>query len=294
VLPQLSPIPVSRLAAVACHFNPGNYTRPRENFLRFRDLFRGCDLFTVEVSFDGQFHLDTNWRIAADHRHMMWQKEQLLNWAFRQVPPEYDALAWIDADLLFLNPNWAEQTLQQLQHFPVAQLFEMCRYIDCNGHQTLEIPSFLSRRKDPACRHGAPGGAWAARRELIARHGLYARNIVGGGDQTFAHALFGLADRQAEKETTRAVFTHARHWQTGVRRETRGHVGLVPGDVVHLYHGSLDKRGYATRRRILLDSDYDPARDVREGANGLLEWATDKPALHAAVRDYFASRCEDA
>lgn len=293
MLPEISPIPVSRLAAVACHFNPGNYTRPRENFLRFRDLFRGCDLFTVEVSFDGYFRLDATWQIAADQRHIMWQKEQLLNWSFRHVPPGYDAIAWIDADLIFLNPNWAEQTLDQLGRYPVAQLFETCRYIDRDGRQTREIPSFLSRRNDPSRRCGAPGGAWAARRDLITRYGLYARNIVGGGDQTFAHALFGLTDSQVEQATPRAMFVHARHWQTGLRREIRGRVGLVPGDVVHLYHGSLKQRGYATRRRILFDADYDPAHDIREGSNGLLEWATDKSALHAAVCDYFASRCED-
>jgi hypothetical protein len=39
--------------------------------------------------------------------------------------------------------------------------------------------------------HGYPGVAWAARRELLARHGLYDAAIVGAGDELFAHALGG-------------------------------------------------------------------------------------------------------
>ena len=73
----------------------------------------------------------------------------------------------------------------------------------------------------------------------------------------------------------------------------RGNLGVTRGEVVHLFHGTREKRNYGGRTKILVDNDYDPESDIRVGDNGLLEWATEKPGLHRAVADYFAAREED-
>ena len=50
------------------------------------------------------------------------------------------------------------------------------------------------------------------------------------------------------------------------------------------------RRSYRDRHEILLREGFDPARDLRTRADGTLEWASDKPALHADVRRYLRSR----
>jgi hypothetical protein len=45
--------------------------------------------------------------------------------------------------------------------------------------------------------------------------------------------------------------------------------------------------------RLLFENDFDPAADITAAENGSWRWATDKSALHEAVRLYFRNRRED-
>jgi hypothetical protein len=53
----------------------------------------------------------------------------------------------------------------------------------------------------------------------------------------------------------------------------------------------IDHRGIEQRDN--RSEHFDPAADVRLNAQGILEWASEKPKLHHEVADYFASRRED-
>jgi hypothetical protein len=282
-----------RLAAVTCHFNPCGYRRLRENYFRFREALRGCPLYTIEVSFDGTFYLPSDWQVRADERHLMWQKEQLINVAIARLPDRYEQVAWIDADLLFLNDRWAEQTSDLLQKFSVLQLFENFHYLSPRGTFLERFPSLMRKRREKLDGHGQPGGAWAARRDFVARHGLYPYNAVGGGDQVFVDGLFGAWENFLNTKSPPKLVQHWQCWQRGVWQDIRGQVGCTDGDALHLFHGTLTNRQYVERTAMLRESDFDPSTDVRIGANGLLEWTSHKPQLQRALREYFAARRED-
>lgn len=282
-----------RLAAVACHYNPCGYRRLRENWFRFHAAFRGCPLFTVEVSFDGNFRLPADWSLTAGPEHLLWQKEQLINEAIARLPAEFDRVAWIDADLLFLNPDWAEETVELLDHFPVVQLFETCHYANASGQIEERHPSLLHKRRHGLKGHGLPGGAWAARRDWIAEHGLYARNIVGGGDVMFADALFGELNGFVTKICAPALVADYQRWGTRVAASVAGRVGCTRGDVIHSFHGTRRQRRYVERAALLRETDFDPATDLTVSPNGLLAWTGNKPDLAAGVRAYFEGRRED-
>ena len=55
---------------------------------------------------------------------ILWQKENLINIGISRLPSNWKYVAWIDADIDFTNPNWVKDTIHELQHFPVVQLFE--------------------------------------------------------------------------------------------------------------------------------------------------------------------------
>jgi hypothetical protein len=283
-----------RLAVVTCHFNPCGYRRLRENYFRFRAALAGARLFTIEVSFDGRFHLPSEWRIKADPRkHLMWQKEALLNEAIRRLPDQYDQVAWIDHDLLFLNPEWADQTSELLDLQPVVQLFEKCHFTDELGRLDNQYPSLVAKRRERLTIHGMPGGAWAARRELIEQHGIYDRCILGSGDTVFTDALFGERNSFFDKQASPALLAHYRPWQVRLYRDVRGDVGCTPGDVVHLFHGTRRNRRYVERNEVMRANRFDPAADVRLTPEGLLEYSSRKPSLRRGVEQYFADRRED-
>lgn len=265
-----------RLAIIVPHFNPCNYERPQENLKRFIVGLGGCvfcprDLHVMSLGSRGGF---------------VWQKEPIVNHCVRNLSPNYDAICWIDADLLFSNDNWYADTCRKLEQFPVVQMFETITYLGPDDQ-----PQSLGYGAAAAGKHAtfrAPGGAIACRREFLA-NGIYDRHPLGGGDEIFMEACLGRVERVCQKFNP-PFSEHVRRWCDAFGQHP---VGFVPGAVKHLWHGDRKGRQYIARHQLLADHDFDPATDVRIGDNGLLEWASNKPALHAAVRDFFINRRED-
>ena len=65
-----------------------------------------CDHYTLDFGDEGEFFL----------------KEGPINYGFRScLPSNWTKAAWIDADLIFTRPTWVEETLFELDHYPVLQ-----------------------------------------------------------------------------------------------------------------------------------------------------------------------------
>ena len=82
-------------------------------------------------------------------------------------------------------------------------------------------------------------------------------------------------------------------WAEAFHREVRGSVTCLEGDLFHLWHGTIADRRTRQRHQGLGVFAFDPGRDLALAESGCWQWASDKPELHAYVRDYFFSRKED-
>jgi len=280
-----------KLAIIVPHFNPCGYARQTKNLVRFTNsIIPQCGgIYLAWAKFDDVFtpaEFIGGVTRNATPLNLMWQKESLVNIAIRALLDDYDAIAWIDADLLFCNPTWHYDTCLALEHFPVVQMFEKIIYFGPNGapqsvaYGTASGPYRLT--------FNAPGGAIACRRELLT-NGIYDRHPLGGGDEIFMDACLGRQPRFF-KDINASFREHISRWCESFGQHP---VGFISGVVKHLWHGDREGRQYTSRHQLLGSYNFDPAVDVRIGENGLLEWASDKPALHAAVREYFVNRNED-
>jgi hypothetical protein len=279
------------LLLATCHYNPCGYRRPLENYWRFRKALGRDDILrTVEVSFNGRFEISDALHVEANPTQVMWQKERCLNLLVERFDP--DVYAWLDADLLFSGPDWPEKALVRMGETPVLQLFSGIVMQDETGFPESFRHSIVAHRLS---RTGqaltSPGGAWMARRDVLPKI-PFDDNIVGGGDDAFARALLG--DWEAMVPRMPGPWLR-RYLQESVPlyRSLRGRTGYHNQTVTHLWHGRKEDRQYVERHRILAENGFDPAEDVRIAKNGLWEWASDKPALHDAVKRYFEGRAED-
>ena len=293
--------PPKRLAVVTCHFNPCGYEITRQNFLRFTaalDL-QEVPWYAIELAFDDRpFALPERPEILRRRTtHVLWHKERLLNVLIQHVPPRYDRIAWVDADVVFTNPRWSGHAERLLDTVPVVQLYEIAMHLDRNGDPVAFNPgvAMWARRGHPQVkRQGTAhtGFAWAARRSLLERHGLLDRAIAGGADFPIVRSMFGWFDGPAF-----AKFVQTRQvsitWAQNIHADVKGQVGFVPGTVQHLWHGDKANRQYVERHQMFIDHGYDPDRDLRIGPDGLWEWTDANPALEAAIRQYFLGRQED-
>lgn len=266
------------------------------------------ELHMVEAAFGDRQHEVTEVGDAAHlqlrTRSEIWIKENLINLGVRHLlPRDWKYVAWVDADVFFEDPHWAQETLHQLQHFAVVQPWQQCADLGHLGgimqvHQSF---GFLHQRGVRKQRnssepypYGHSGFAWACTRafwEAVA--GLMDFCVLGSADHHMAWAMTGDVGATIHKRMTPSFFSLCEAWQRRALRLTKGEVGFVPGFIKHGFHGPKKRRYYRERWQILVDHKFDPEHDLMHDDAGLVQ-LVGKPALEQAIRQYNRSRFEDS
>lgn len=301
---------VSALWAVTCYYNPMGYARRLANYREFRARL-GAPLLAVELGYGGRFDLgdaEADVLLRLPGADVLWQKERLLNVAVAALPPECAKVAWLDCDVVFPQAGWDGRASRLLDDVPLAQLFRRARYLGPDGAVARTRPSLVSGVASGASpeeclvhpsadvRPGtfACGLAWAARRELLASHGLYDAAIIGGGDRAIACAAYGCLEHEIEWHVLAGPQrSHYLEWAVPFGRAVGGRVSFPDEDLLHLWHGDVRDRGFGARHRGLAACGFDPRADIAVDGHGCWRWSSDKPLLHRYVHDYFAARIED-
>ncbi len=305
------------LWAITSYFNPAGYRRRLETYRLFRERL-AIPLATVELSFDGKFALRTGDADALLQIHggdVMWQKERLLNLALRLLPASCDRVAWLDCDVVFTRDGWAADATRALDETVLLHPFQARTDLTRDAspdaptaeHLAAAVPSMIYKMvvehvppedlliSHPRLKRAATHGlAWATRREVLDRHGLYDACVVGSGDRAMLCAAVGAFEHAAQALLMNArQQAHYLAWARPFFETMRGQIGYIPGLALHLWHGEVKDRQYGARERGFQAFAFDPFRDIALDAHGCWRWSSDKPELHAYVRSYFASRNED-
>lgn len=222
----------------------------------------GVPLYTVEMVRPGTGFVTgddgTNVRIERASAPHLWQKEHLLNCLIARLPYYFDAIAWLDADVLYEHDAWAAAAEIAMEKFAAVQMFEKIHWLNADGSTLATFractdSSFYGSREIQVA-----GFGWCARRSLLeATGGLYARGGAGSNDAIMATAycpLFNLIDYAAGNSRS------ALRWIRTAKKS--GPASCLKGHTLqHLWHGSLKSRGYSKWDRDLIDAGYDADRD---------------------------------
>jgi hypothetical protein len=298
---------------ITSYFNPARFKTKRRNFDIFMAGMKavGANVLVAEMAFgDDPFELE-----ASDHvirlrgKDVMWQKERLLNIAATHLPDSCKKIGWFDADILFKEPDWLKRTSLALNRFMVVQPFSHAVRLhrdnrdDGTGILDESFASMFVRNPRAARnlgynQHGHTGYAWAARRELFDKCGLYDACLPGSSDHMMAHAFAaGMANSPCMHRTFGDAPEYGGHflkWGMRARDLVNARLGVVPGRILHLWHGDLADRRYGDLERDFLTLGFDPAAHIRHDPNGLLEWTAEAPErLKAWSLELFNGRNED-
>jgi hypothetical protein len=322
-----------KLSVCTTLFNPARY---RSRWRLYEDFAlhmaaSGVELYTCEIALGNREFVctqaDNPQHLQLRTQHVLWYKEQAVNLLVQRLPHDWTKMAYIDADLHFVRGDWANETLHALEEYPIVQMWSQLQYLDAQHHATGQLmrsfvdvwcecgPLPVTRGKvghyhgDGSKRHpwGAPGGAWALRREAWdILGGLIDYCILGAADYWMACALTGQvrsildALEAGEHGFTPALapdFLAYQHLAETGRWHDRPlveNVGLVAGLILHHWHGPMSGRQYTTRGDILNTYHFDRHRDLKRVSNGLYGLTDRVPALRRAIQRYFAHRDEDA
>lgn len=249
----------------------------------------------------------------------LWHKERVFNLLAQRLPEDWQYVAIVDADTHFTRHDWAEETIHQLQHHPVIQMWGEAHDLDPKGYVFQRHISFAKSYHDgvergadyqrngvygggkpkPKVSFWHPGFAWAFRRDAWNQlGGLIDTAVLGSADNHMAKALIGDAESSYNPAVTDGYKRPILRWQGRAEKYIRRNIGFVDGTILHYWHGSKIRRRYWDRWRILVDTAFDPAEDLKADWQGLWQLEDHGDARSIQLRDrlrkYFFERNEDS
>ena len=297
-----------KLHVVTPIFNPFRYKSRIKLYEQFRKYVEdsGGILHTVEVAYADRDYTVTEPgkenQLQLRGPYELWHKERATNLLIQTLPRDWQYVACIDADVIFARPDWVNETIQLLQHYPVIQMFSEAVDLGPNyeilaKHKGI-FASYL--RGEMTKVNGSyskfhPGFAWAYRRSTIDNMGgLYDEAILGGGDRFMALSFLGMPRHSHPSEVSMGYKESMGKWAIRADQYIRKDVGYMAGALLHYWHGPKVNRGYRTRWKILVDNAYDPEFDLKNDWQGLMQLTSRTPELKYQIRQYFSERNEDS
>ena len=264
--------------------------------------------YVVEIAY-GDRHFECT--EAGNPRHLqlrtqqeLWHKENALNLGVRYLlPRNWKYVAWIDGDITFRNPEWAQECLHQLQHHHVVQPWQHVCDLGFDGDIMQTFDSFCSliRRgiriqthPGEPYKYGHSGFAWACTREFWEQvGGLMDFAILGSADHHMAWAMVGEVNKSVHGMMSDDFKRRCHEWQQRAFKITKGNIGFVKGRIEHHFHGAKKNRKYRERWQLFIDHAFRPDHDLMHDAQGLVMLVA-KPKLEMAIMDYMRGRNEDS
>lgn len=238
--------------------------------------------------------------IKTDSRDVLWIKESLVNVAINRLPKCWSYVAWVDADIQFINDRWARDTIDALHQFDIVQCFHTAIHLGPSGEPIKQDKSFgymhLSSGtpyvKNDKYGFWHPGFAWACTRSAYTRMGrLIDWAILGSADRHMAFALTGRVLDSAPGNVHTNYKTLLAKYQHSVKGLK---LGWIPGTILHHWHGSLEDRKYKERWDILTQGKYDPIADIGLTKHGLVQYTLSGKRFARDILKYFKERNEDS
>lgn len=291
------------LYVILPYFNHCGFKRRSELFVQFvRRLRTTCGIRVIVSELVGSEPLPclpVYRHLKFKSVHPLWMKENLVNKAAEQLPRGWKYMAWIDADISFLNRDWVRNTLDELHRFDIVQLFQTCVNLGSRKEAIKIDKSFGYMFKDsgtqwvPTDKYGFwhPGYAWACtRKAYVQMEGLIEWAILGSADRHMAYALMGRAEFSAPGNVHKNYKKLLRDFQRLCSGLT---LSYIPGTILHHWHGSLADRKYRERWDILTSHKFDPLSDVQTH-KGLVVLTRKGLRIQNDLIEYFVGRKEDS
>ena len=302
------PKDIDEVEIVTFHFNLSKSKRLKETYQEWIESLSTLGQYVkcYEIVFDdAEPEIENSVVIKAySDKHCLWQKEPLLNLAFRNLEKHKKYFCWIDHDLVFKDRNWLKGSIDKLKSgHDAVQLFEKVSYLDKSGEilfdsvgraKTMYDNRFNKKSRNP---YGSPGGAWIARVDKLQDIFPTPTIITGSGDEWLAYALYGSTRiSPASKSTLEAYPKEVQDFLISyVKRIGKNNLKIShqQGICYHLWHGDIQNRQYMTRHKILEKYNFDPRYDMFVNKDGILELTGNKKGIEKDLLEYFTQRKED-
>jgi hypothetical protein len=291
--------PKKELYVIVPYFNFCGFDNRYRLFIEFIQRLKGVHIVIVEATSPKPLpKLGVFKHIRVESPKCLWIKESLINIGIKSLPPKWKYVAWIDADLTFVNKNWHLDTVKALETNDIVQLFDEAIYLGPHGDRTktergfgyMHATSGKPLHKTDKYGFWHPGFAWACTESAwMTMGGLLDWAPLGSADRHMALSLVNKVDWSYPGNIHENYKIILSVFQMRCRNLK---LSYVPGNILHHWHGSLENRKYRERWDILTKHKFDPMRDV-EYRNGVLHLTDEGSRMQKDLDRYFIERRED-
>jgi hypothetical protein len=295
-------------------FNPIRYRSRWKLYEDFKRMVEksGAILYTAEVAFGERKFVITEpnnaYHLQLRTTNELWLKENIINLLIQRLPLDWKYVAWIDADVTFTRGDWANETLHQLQHYDIVQMWSQAHDLSPNYEIVKTFRSFVwcwQNGIKPNISGGDyynagtegiyhPGFAWSCTKTAFNNlGGLIDWAILGGADLYMARALTKIS-KTLPQSLGKSGKNWLKLWTDRADKYINGNVGVVDGLLLHSWHGFKNNRLYKDRGQILINTKFEPTVDLKRDNYGLWQLTDLKPQLRDGLKQYFRLRNEDA
>ena len=299
--PRCCPGPQDVLYVVLPYFNYCGFKRRQELFIKFVHEIqnvKGIRIVVSELLGPAPLPKLPVWKHIKNRSDTpVWMKEKLINVGIKMLPDDWKYVAWIDADITFLNPDWVQDTVEALQTNDIVQMFRTAVNLGPNneaikidkGFGYMHADSGTPYIKTDKYGHWHPGYAWACTRKAFRVMGsaLLDWAILGSGDRHMAMAWIGRVLDSCPGNIHMSYKVMLMEYQYKCQNFK---VSYVPGTILHHWHGRFEDRKYKERWNVLVQHAFNPIEDITMS----LRLTPSGKRMEKDLKDYFEGRREDS
>jgi hypothetical protein len=217
----------------------------------------------------------------------MFHKERLCALLEGMIPWYYSKVMFMDADIIFGNPDWYSEVSGALNDNDVIQPFTTAVWMDLTYTNIMQVrESVIYMDKKKTFDHKLhPGFAWAFTRKWFRKVGFFEYGITGSGDTLSAAAWLSIKFPSTYLKP--ALVPAYEEFD----KQPKPRISCTSGAVYHLYHGTHVNRKYVDRHAIL-DGIKDVRKIIRPNWSGVWEFSVRD--LSDKLLKYFVERVDDS
>lgn len=299
----------SPLYIVSVIYNPIRYRSRWKLYEDFKRMVEksGAILYTAEVAFGERKFVVTEpnnpHHLQLRTTNELWLKENIINLLIQRLPLDWKYVAWIDADVTFTRGDWANETLHQLQHYKIIQMWTESINLSAQYEQIQNFKSFIwcwqnnipNRSIDQysVSHYWHPGYAWAITKDAYNNlGGLIDWAILGGADKFMAECLTDNT-KKLPNSLGSSGKKWLQQWKDRAKKYINFNIGCMDGLIIHHWHGPKADRKYQDRGQILTEAKFDPEKDLIKDWQGLWQLNDHNAKLRDGIKKYMRGRNED-
>lgn len=289
-----------QLYVVLPYFNFCGFKRRRQLFIEFVEQMKSVKNIRVIVSAASPLpRLPVYKQLYFKPTNCIWIKENLVNLAVEKMPKDWKYVAWIDADITFLNTNWVRDTMEALELWDIVQMFHTVVNLGPRGEafKTDKGFAYMHRKsgtpyvKNDKYGFWHPGYAWACSRKAWDQMGgLLDWAILGSGDRHMAMAWIGRVRDSCPGNIHKDYMAMLEEYQMLCKGLE---ISNIDGTILHHWHGSLANRRYRERWSILTNYEFTPVDDIVYDSQNMLRLTEPGLRMSDELTGYFIGRMED-